>query len=338
MQNRPLKHSRRGMTLVELLVVVTIMVLLLAVSVPMLQPMLESRKTYNAAQVLAGAFKHARTKAIKEQRNYALRLIPFETAPTTAIQLQLDKRGTIDAIVNPPDERVKVENGKIIPYRFDGTAWERIDKDDPRYNDMMKPFFVDSDDESQKIKRVQFNRIGRTFAITKNYALAEPYDELTLPDDPMIDNVMEYTVTGPPDVVLAGRPPTVMPHGTIVDLVFSGGEEDVPTNFTSGDVVEIMFSPAGYVDKLYVNGEPYKVNEMLYFCVGDWDRQVDADGKSMAYDKKTNLEVPATYWVTLHPKTGGVRIAENAPIKPGSGSPLEKARRFAKEHYFNVGN
>ena len=331
MRNSQLIH--RGMTLVELLVVVAIMVLLLAISVPMIRPMLESRKTYNAAQVLTGAFQHARMKAIKEQRNYALQLIPFANAPTTAIQLQLQKGESINAIVNPPNERVKVEDGKIIPYYFNGTAWELIDKDDPQYKAMMEPFFTTED----IVKRVQFNRIGRTFELGTNYTLKE---KITLPvDEPDVNDAMEYRVTGPPDVTLAGRPPTVMPHGTIVDLAFSGGEDVVPLQISPGDEVIVMFSPVGNVDKLYINGEPYVVNEMLYFCVGDWDRQVDINGNPLAEDKKTNLEAPATYWVTLHPKTGGVRVTENAPVKSVDlTDKIKDARKFAKEHYFNVGN
>ena len=94
-----------------------------------------------------------------------------------------------------------------------------------------------------------------------------------------------------------------------------------------------MFSPAGRVDVLYINGEARKVNEMLYFCVGEWDRQMKND-KTLADDGKSNLDTLATYWVTIHPKTGEVRIAENAP---GSND-VEKARKFAREHFFNVGN
>jgi len=141
-----------------------------------------------------------------------------------------------------------------------------------------------------------------------------------------------------------------MPRAMIVDLAFSGGEtvdfdgsdetKDIPAHFSAGNEVVVMFSPAGYVDLLYVNGNSTKVNEMLYFCVGEWDRQVDAAGNSLAEDKKSNLEVPATYWVTIHPKTGEVRIAENAPILSGSNTikqKLDNARKFAKEHFFNVG-
>ena len=320
------------MTLVELLVVVVIIGILLAVSVPILRPMLEYRRTSNAAQVLSGAFTHARMKAIKEQRNYAIRLVPFDNAPTTAVQLRLKKGGGV-GIVNPPDVRVRVENGVIVPYYFDGAKWDRLDVGS-RYNEVMNNF--------KSGNKVQFNRIGRSFAVGEGHKLQPPYDNLFLPENSLGNDAMEYMIFGPPDVTLAGLPPVVMPHGTIVDLAFSGGEDIVPVSFSPGDEVVVMFSPVGHVDRLYVfnSGETkeYRVNEMLYFCVGEWDRQVDVDGNPLADDGKTNLEVLATYWVTLHPKTGGVRIAANAPIK--SGDPQERiteARKFAKEHFFNVG-
>ena len=187
------------------------------------------------------------------------------------------------------------------------------------------------------------------------------YTSLYLPDDPgnPYGIPMEYRISVKPTLSSTWLPPAVMPRGMIVDLVFSGGEvvdfdgnsktsiRDISAHFSPGDEVTVLFSPTGYVDRLYVDNvftksrREFKVNEILYFCVGDWNRQIDVEnGTTLAEDKKTNLEVPATYWVTLHPKTGGVRITENAPMK--SGDPMVKqlgdARKFAREHFFNVGN
>jgi hypothetical protein len=169
---------------------------------------------------------------------------------------------------------------------------------------------------------------------------------LTLPeDDPELDmgtDAMEYRISklSGSGIALAWLPPVVMPYGTIVDLAFSGGEtvksgSNIPSCFSPGDEVVVIFSPAGHVDVLSINGEEMKVNEMLYFCVGNGDRQVDMSGNPTAEDGKSNLETPATYWITLHPKTGVVRITENAPIK--SGDPLRDARKFARENFFEVG-
>ena len=331
-----------GMTLVELLVVVVIIVLLLAVSVPMFKPVLESRKTSNAAHVLAGVFRQARTKAMKEGQYYGVRLSPFKTAPTTVLRLPLHKEG-VNFVVNPPNVRVKVEHGTVVFYCFDTVSWTWQKPSDivgiPP--DLQKEMET-AQSHFEGGGMVQFNRLGRFLHFSTTDAgiqLSSAYADLVLPEDPFND-AMEYRISKRSGTSMPWFPPVVMPYETIVDLVFSGGEEVVPITFSAGDEVVVMFSPAGYVDYIEVNGMQIKVNEMLYFCVGEWDRQVDAAGKSLAEDGKTNLDVPATYWVTLHPKTGGIRMAENAPIQVTSGT-LEKqiqdARKFAREHFFDVG-
>ena len=350
MQNRQSKPFRRGMTLVELLVVVAIMVMLLAVSVPMLKPMLESRKTNNAAHVLAGAFRLARTKSIQEQQSYCVRLTPYMNAPTVALQLPMQKKGVIEH-VNPPHVRVRVERGKIVFYCFDKGTWQIPDPSNLFFDDDLQAELVKAQKHFSSNGSVQFNRLGRsfTFSVIEGVAqLSPPYDGLILPEVPM--DAMEYRVSRPSAASLSWLSPTVMPQGTVVDLMFSGGEtvnfagnektlDDFPAAFSAGDEVVVVFSPAGHVDFLHINGEAKNVNEMLYFCVGEWHRQMDAaNGGTLADDKKTNLDVPATYWVTLHPKTGIVRITENAPVK--SVEPLERlkeARKFAREHFFDVG-
>ena len=331
------------MTLVELLVVVAIICLLLAVSVPILKPMLESRKTSNAAQVLAGALQQARLKSIQEGRSYGVRLIPFGTAPTVSVQLQMEAAPTYVVTLNPPDVRVRVENGTIVPYRFyiddkEGAPqegrWEAVRS--PNKRTEILALFQPGDE-------VQFNRLGRFFVIGNNHRLISPYHELNFPEEELLSSNEEMNDAMEYRLVSLWKPlstwQTIMPHGSVVDLAFSGGETDdftnegIPAQFSSGDDVVVMFSPAGHVDEIRINGISRKVNEMLYFCVGEWDRQMDANTKiTCAEDRNSNLEVSATCWVSLHPKTGGVRIAENVP-----SNSIREARKFAREHFFNVG-
>ena len=342
-----------GMTLVELLVVVAIMVILLAVSLPMLRPVFQSQRTANAARVLESTFQQARMKAIQERQPYGVRLLHFPNAPTASIEMRLQWGGAA-SFINPPDVRVRVEDGVIIPYRFQGGEWEGTN-----WGAVQQ-----AREQFEGGGVIQFNHLGRLFAFSINES-DDPaldstdgvdYSELTLPE--FWQDAMEYRITRSAETRLDWTPPIVMPQGTIIDLMFSGGETrkfnrdikesgdgNIPYTFGAGDEVIVMFSPAGHVDRILVNNTPrpdpynWLVNEMLYFCVGDWDRQVDEDRNPLAEDGKTNLEVPTTYWVTLHPKTGGVRVTENNPTPPNDTlqNQLHEARKFANEHFFNVG-
>ena len=369
----------RGMTLVELLVVVAIMVLLLAVSVPILRPVLESQKTSSAARVLEGAFQQARAKAMYEQQSYGVRLLPFDNAPAAVIELRVQKR-SVSNFPSPARIRVKVVNGFILPHYFnemDG-LWTRVNwsgTDPAEFPPDLQPELTLVREHFLQSTAVQFNRTGRSFtfaAVTDEedshgnqiaFQLLYPYDTLNLPEDPSANDALEYLILRPAGAAMDWMPPLVMPRGTIVDIAFSGGEtvnfdgnpktdDDIPASFPPGTELFIEFSPAGHVDRIHADGHSWKVNEMLYFCVGDWDRQVDINGKSLAEDSKTNLEVPATYWVMLHPKTGTARVTENAPFSRETRAlpendpeeaeakrtaMLRDARKFASEHFFNVG-
>ncbi|MDR3234485.1 MAG: prepilin-type N-terminal cleavage/methylation domain-containing protein [Planctomycetaceae bacterium] len=335
--------KQTGFTLIELLVVVTILVMLLAVSVPMFKPMLESRRTQNAARVLATTLEKARAQAMFEGRAVGVKLIPFETAPAAALQLRIYREN--NAAVNQSSEhRIKVNNGTLEAFHYNAST-EKYDTPDT-----LPAVFSTG-------VMVQFNRIGRFYELETSSTLKAPYDHLTLPNEDAADGAaMEYAVLRLPSPALT--PQVIMPKGTIVDLAFSGGRgtaaKDVderqqgqfPLKFVippgERQGVTIMFSPAGYIKDVFfndtVNGLRILPNEMLYFCVGEWDRQ-SADGQlSLADDRKTNLQVSTTYWVTIHPKTGAVHVTENKPVSTTTDNDIIKARTFATEHYAGIDN
>jgi len=64
----PVDRSRRGMTLVELLVVITIMVVMLGLSATMFKPAGESRRVREAAREVAVYLSSARNRAIETGR------------------------------------------------------------------------------------------------------------------------------------------------------------------------------------------------------------------------------------------------------------------------------
>jgi prepilin-type N-terminal cleavage/methylation domain-containing protein len=316
---KPLSALRPAFTLVELLAVVTIMVILIAVSIPMMKPLLESRRTANGAQVLAGALQRVRAKAIQEQTSYGLRLIPYSnTNVSVQFRLQKNKRRYVNT-----DSRVRVivESGKVLPVVFEDGKWTKT-PNDPGFAALLNT--ASGVIVASSGCEIQFNRAGRYYKLGTNQQLEQPYLQLNLPEAFDGTSALEFSISQPPRSAMA--PQVVMPRGTVVDLLFSGTMES-----QNGNV--LFFSPTGGVDTL----NNTMVNEPIYFCVGEWDRQITDTStmQSLAEDKKNNLEMPATYWVVVHPKTGLIRITENAPVT--NNNDLTGARKYAAEVFTNIG-
>lgn len=81
---------RRGFTLVELLVVVTIIGLITVVSLPVVLPAYNHREVSGAGRILQGAIVGARDRAIHLDRPCGLRLLPDPAFPLTHVNGQLD--------------------------------------------------------------------------------------------------------------------------------------------------------------------------------------------------------------------------------------------------------
>jgi prepilin-type N-terminal cleavage/methylation domain-containing protein len=332
-ETKTLFTSRLAFTLVELLVVMSIMVLLVAASVPMLKPMLESQKTRNAAETVAAALQRVRFKAMEEQASCGIQLVPFETEQNVSLQMRLIKQA--NNLLNSSDYRAQIINGNIYLYAYNSPNWVRqtnaTDSAWVEWNQYVQPGY-----------EVQFGHQGRFYKLATATTLDAPYDNLTLPEDAnvantTVSNALEYKVIQPPRTTLI--PPVVLPRGTVIDLAFSAGciapEDPDPTKYNHNKLFfngpnppQIMFTPSGYVD--YFNGtyNPF-YGGLIYFCIGEWER-----GLNLAEDGKNNIETMTNFWVTIHPQTGQVRITEMAPHNSDpTKTPQENARKFAAEHF-----
>ncbi len=86
----PLQRSaRHGVTLLEVLVVVTIMLILLAVMVPRLRPMMEQRRIREASRIASGVFYAARSRAMETGRPVGVALERLPSQPEACITLKI---------------------------------------------------------------------------------------------------------------------------------------------------------------------------------------------------------------------------------------------------------
>lgn len=82
-------RRRRGLTLLELLVVITIMLILLAVMVPRLRPMMEQRRMREAARTVSVFFGAARSRAMETGRPVGVSIERLKMQPDAAVTLRM---------------------------------------------------------------------------------------------------------------------------------------------------------------------------------------------------------------------------------------------------------
>src|SRR5687767_8589457 len=73
--------SRRGLTLIELLIVVGIMLAITAIAIPMLVPSQDERRRYEAGREVTGMFQGARAMAIESGRSVGVMLHRVDGLP-----------------------------------------------------------------------------------------------------------------------------------------------------------------------------------------------------------------------------------------------------------------
>lgn len=358
------RNAFRGMTLVELLVVITIMVLLLAAAVPQFKPALESQHSAGAARTVSLALERARLKAMQEKRPCGVEFMRYHDAHTPNLCLQMQLIRSSSNYVNvDPGLRVKVDGGTITLHQYSGGSW--VDADQSLKDEWSQ--------NAQAGYSVQFGRQGRFYKLSDAWKLTDT--SVNIPADTSADPV-DFLVQRPPSPMFS--PPINLPHGTVVDLQYSGFGNPGDSDFcTFGDFsnpnparelqgIKIIFSPSGHVsrcDYTYWEKEldgPWEVKTksfdpqggLFYFLVGEWERQgTDDKGNTLAADGRNNLLTASNTWVTVHPRTGRVNAAPMAAVdssdwkNPPDGSNaadelqklLEDARAHAKEHYRNLG-
>ncbi len=293
--------ARRGMTLIELLIVSAIMLTLMAVSVPVLTPISETRVARETARGVQSAIESARARAIHLGRPCGVALMPFH---------EHYKYGciTIEQLTAPPShlEEYSVKNGSVSVIKKNGSI---------------------------PLKRgdtVQVNGSGARLYVSSSAtpSVAAGFGEVhnfTGYGSQAKDCVVHYfpiPESGNAFAKALGIETSYMlPKGYIVDLYYSGvGASD---NW-SGSIPNIKHPPtiifnADGSAQLYLNGTLQPLDNLsdpkIYLLVGSWGRMLDNNGNSLAEegDIQNNIKSYDSFWVVVNPKTGLVTYVRNDP-------------------------
>ena len=292
---------RRGVTLLELLVVMGIMVLLAAITIPRFLPAFEGQRVREAARALHGYLGSARNQAKRTgrpvgvmferyvdqpQASFILRQV--EVPPPYAgstINSRLQIAGVFGnsvrlRILGPPPDLANglIRRGDTIQLNYQGPRYEIINflPDDTPYPGLDFPLDTNG--------YIDFTQGADT----------EPdgwIDTCLLTIELNTNGMIPWTVgqTMPFQIYRQPVPSTAEPlqlvGGAVVDLTASGTDSLLPWTFEPSDYqpVVVMFSPEGSVDSVYyprrISLDPLvydcyyqSVTEPLHFLIGKWER------------------------------------------------------------------
>lgn len=340
-----LREQRRGVTLMELLVVATIILIVTAVSVPTIKPMMESQLTKQAGSTVSTYLNRARARAMATGRPCGVTFERF--AGTYDPATGFGSASLVLRQVETPPYYSGLEQGATVDVYaandiFDGDRRLRgITYRDLYWNELVG---------NERGAKIQFNGVGPYYPLV---AVGGDFYIEKLPgiDLPILQNATFKVVRDPRPTMTA---PIGLPQGAVVDLEWSGTDA-ADGLFALGWNVTVMFSPDGSVDYVENNGR-YSPSDTIYFLIGRWDRipalgieQVDpsdpnSEWRPLVEDRLWNYEDPANAWVSINPTSGLVTTTEvNPPVDYLVGDEiypaemLYESREFARTSKRNIG-
>ncbi|MCS7306702.1 MAG: prepilin-type N-terminal cleavage/methylation domain-containing protein [Thermoguttaceae bacterium] len=296
--------SRTGLTLVELLVVVTILVMLTAVVIPVLTPSLESRRMREAARQVNLYLNRARSMAMEKKRPVGVWLQRRSDLPQAVTQLFLVEELFPASVAS--NARIDTSSGNVVFTNYT-----------PQRGDYL-----------------QVNFQGPFWQVTTDSA---PYGlrpiglaRTSLPVTPPGGLPIQVRRMGPDSFHRSLAAALELPAGVAVDTTYSGVGDDSRFNQTNAPgAVLIMFSSKGEIDSVgwfthsgnQTGYQRQTVQEPIYLLVGKLNRIPQGE------DGQTNLRDLGNLWVVVMPQTGVVRTAE---LAANTGT-VADARRIARQ-------
>lgn len=336
---RPRCRSRHGLTLVELLIVITIAVVLLAVAIPLAKQPLEQQKVREASRHVNALIASAQARAVELNRPVGLLFEPRDAGPVAAA-------GDV-AAVNASEGITRVHFAEVPPlYGGDVTGAQAVVRVDSGN------YFVHFDVRSYAGvlafvgvgDHIRFGYRGRWFTVNAQPEIVTVDQEVRVRiavnavsvAELAIDRLVPFQIQRRPRKSV--RPPVDLPADTVVDLVGSGvGNSatdfgvwfDAPNNTWQRfgyPYVMIMFQPSGAVDTVHYGNTVVRPSAPIHFLVGRADQVIpsspfDASGD----DSFSNLRDPEALWVSIGHTTGKVTTTENLPtdnFTPDPNSPF----------------
>ncbi|MCE5267715.1 MAG: type II secretion system GspH family protein [Planctomycetaceae bacterium] len=343
----------RGFTLVEMLVVVTIMVLLMGFAATRIVPATQSRRSREAARALNVYLSSARNRAMETGRPYGVILHRFGALPCTMSFDNYEESPysgkTNDAVVMVWDQsstwpdgstilRVQIRGIPGAPPQAADFSNDTIHRGDlmqlnaqgPWYTIIEDPTVIPSKDFALTSNGgIDFN----TGITVTNGWITNRW--LTLRLEPQYHQQTAWTAGWSQPMLFGIKrrrtstlspSPLQLPAGAVVDLAASGPNPAAP--FGVNDVM-ILFSASGSVQSISVGvAPPMAITDPIFLLVGKRERV----GQSVATPTPDNRSQWANWqdldniWVVINPLTGTITTSNVAP-----GASIAASRSLATD-------
>ena len=320
---------RRGVTLIELMIVITIMLMVTAAAIPIMMPAVQNRQMRESTRILSSYISSARSRAIENGRPVGVMFERFNGQPFSMV---------VSSVEVPPPYGGDTTNSKVQVSNFDSlgfigpidalgtpgtpdTQWNGLLRwgDQITLNYKSQRYFLVSQTSVQPQLDPKFGMAITAAPWFLVDYLGRAPGTLPLPALPA-----SFATTGAPfqifrQPIRSSAPPIQLPEGVVVDLFSSGvgigAAFGVPGPLTYNPY--FTFTPGGAVDYVGIPG-PTRPTGPLYFLVGRRELMPDANGGGMndlnVYDASAVPKNPQllNFWVTVDYQTGHVSVTENA--------------------------
>lgn len=283
---------RRGLTLVELLVVITIVVMLAAALSPMIGAAMRDREIRESARMVNTFFAAAQAQAVAENRVVGVWLQPAANDPTACHTLYMAEEPPAYSgdVLGARAGITVISSGNPWVCRAQLTAAGSLARLEVLPNDT-----------------IRFNYQGLYYPITQ---VGSGYVDFTRPPTvptampPLSGNAgVPYQIYRKPR--RSGLRSIELPTPAVVDLVHSGvGIDSLYPMFrfpSSNAPLIITFLPDGSLGNVYWSGVPQRPNAPVHLLIGRAD-QVETDA---------NVADQHALWISVGSSNGAITTAAN---------------------------